>query len=167
MHKNKQGFTLVELMVALAVLVILLAIAGPKFTSMTTSNKLTAKLNSLAGDFALTRNEAVSRNANVTIAANGGDWETGWTVFVDATANGGAYDNTVDTLIKVGDALGAGTIKINGTSLVTYTRDGSQSAGNVSITFCDNTNVGPFKQINVITSGRHSVDKGTGATTCP
>lgn len=170
MHKNIKGLTLIELIVALAVITVLIAIAGPNFTSLNTSNKLTAKINSLAGDFALARNEAVTRNANITIAANAGDWEAGWQVYVNAnTADGTAFNAGVDTLIKVGDALGTGTLAItdSGVTSATYARDGTQNAGAFAITFCNSANLGAFKAISLIASGRHSLSKGTGTPPPP
>ncbi len=172
MHKNIKGLTLIELIVALAVITILIAIAGPNFTSLNTSNKLTAKLNSLAGDFALTRNEAVTRNSNITIAANiaATGWSSGWKVFIDADADG-IFD-AGETQIKVSDALGTGTIVItdSGTTSATYTRDGSQNAGSFWIKFCDSADSGndKGKEIDVIASGRHSLIKGQGSgINCP
>lgn len=59
------GFTLVELMVTLAVLAVLLGIAVPSFQDITNRNRLTAVTNEMVGAIQLARVEAVRRNARV------------------------------------------------------------------------------------------------------
>lgn len=60
------GFTLVELMVTLAVLAVLLGIAVPSFQNITNRNRLTAITNEMVAALQLARVEAVRRNARVT-----------------------------------------------------------------------------------------------------
>lgn len=88
------GFTLVELMVTVAVLAILLAIATPSFTSIINGNRLASGANEIVGSLQLARSEAVKRNRSVAlcrstdgatcVGAAGGAWE-GWITVVDAT----------------------------------------------------------------------------------
>lgn len=88
-----RGFTLVELMVTIAVMAILLGIAIPSFTEMTLSSKLRSYANDLVASANLARGEAIKRNAVVTLcvstngtscAASGG-WEQGWIVLSGTT----------------------------------------------------------------------------------
>ena len=60
------GFTLVELMVTLAVLAVLLGIAVPSFQNITNRNRLTAITNEMVAATQLPRVEAVRQNARVT-----------------------------------------------------------------------------------------------------
>lgn len=55
----QQGFSLVEMMVAVAVLVILAAIAAPQMQDQITGNRVTAATNELLAALAQTRSEAV------------------------------------------------------------------------------------------------------------
>ena len=71
--KKQLGLTLIELMVSLAAVAVLIAIAVPSFKSFSTSGKKSAAVNSLTGAFAIARSEAVTRNARMTLAANGGE----------------------------------------------------------------------------------------------
>ena len=80
-RQTQTGFTLVELMVALAVLAVLLGIAVPSFQSITNRNRLTAVTNEMLGAVQLARVEAVRRNARVVFcpttngtACGGDNW---------------------------------------------------------------------------------------------
>ncbi len=75
---RQRGFTLVELMITMAVVVILTAIAVPSFRHLTLSNRLTTTANDVVGALNAARMEAVKRNASVQFcsgssAADGSD----------------------------------------------------------------------------------------------
>ena len=87
-HANERGFTLVELMVTIAIVGILAAIAMPNFQSMIQANRIQSAAAEFQAGLALARAEAIKRggDAKVTIVANalsGGaaDWQSGFTVF--------------------------------------------------------------------------------------
>lgn len=91
------GFTLIELIVTLAVAGILAGAGLPALRQFVTSNELTTLSNELLGAFMYARNEAITRNKRITICARdatstpaahkcataGGAWEQGWIVYVD------------------------------------------------------------------------------------
>lgn len=91
--RPQRGFTLIEMMITLAVMAVLLAIAAPSFNSALLGSKLGAYANSLIASTLLARSEAIKRNAAVTLCAstNGttcataGGWEQGWVVLAGAT----------------------------------------------------------------------------------
>ncbi len=83
-----RGFTLLELLVALAVLAILLTIAIPSFTTTLDRQRIDSAADSLASGLAFTRLEAIKRNRVVTIAPMGEDWNSGWRVFLDSNKDG-------------------------------------------------------------------------------
>lgn len=60
------GFTIVELMITVAVASILLAVAIPSFNQMIVSGRLTAQANEMVAALTLARSEAIKRNANIT-----------------------------------------------------------------------------------------------------
>ena len=160
---------MVELMVTLAVLSILMAIAAPRFSSMSTGNKLTAKINNLAGDMSYARSEAVTRNSPVTVAAMTGGWAAGWRVFVDAD-NSGTF-NTGDTLLKLGETIPANiTVTGSGETSITFKGDGTKSStGTFTLKLCDSerSTSAPGahgKEVSVTISGQRSMER---KATCP
>lgn len=95
--RPEDGFTLVELMIAVAVMAVLIAAAVPSFVSIFNGNRLTAISNELAASLQSARMEALRRGQRV-ILCNSADgsactavgtaaW-TGWLVFADVNSNG-------------------------------------------------------------------------------
>jgi type IV fimbrial biogenesis protein FimT len=82
------GFTLIEMMMAIVVLAILVGLAVPSFNNASLSSKLTGFANDLVASAQLARSEAVKRNAAVTLCASEDGttcddpegWEAGWII---------------------------------------------------------------------------------------
>lgn len=107
----QHGFTLIELMIVVALLAIISAFALPAFQSFIASNRLTSEANELLAGLNLARSEAVRTQRHVVLCrTNGvvevdpsdpncpmkiegcvetsaGSWQ-GWAVFVDSDSNG-------------------------------------------------------------------------------
>jgi type IV fimbrial biogenesis protein FimT len=83
----RRGFSLAELLAVLAVASIALAMAAPNLRELLCVFQIKAAANDLFGAIALTRAQAIARNAQVKIVPRdpaGEDWGRGWTVFVDS-----------------------------------------------------------------------------------
>lgn len=105
-RKDVNGFTMIELVVAMGILAILVALAAPSFTSVINNNRLSSSANELLTTLQYARGEAVRRNSNVVICRNdapdtgatcntaAGAW-LGWMSFVDDGAGGGTARNGV------------------------------------------------------------------------
>lgn len=84
-QRAPQGFTLVEMMVTVALMAIMLAIAVPSFTSFRRNSELVSITNGFVAALNAARTEAMKRNmyAMVTPVNNDNDWTAGWVAFVD------------------------------------------------------------------------------------
>lgn len=116
------GFTLIELVVVLAMIAITLAIAGPVMDSIVGNNRSSAYANSLLSALRLARSEAVMRGEPVALCAMNdpadpsagcaSDWTGGWMLFTDSeTTTPGALGGS-ESVLKVWDeALPGATIE--------------------------------------------------------
>lgn len=66
----QRGFTIVELMITVAVAAVLLMIAVPSFRSITLANRLNTAANDLVNAISVARMEAVKRNASTQFCSN-------------------------------------------------------------------------------------------------
>ena len=92
--KKKSGFTLLELLVTVAVVSVVVALGVPSMTEFIKNDRLTSNVNTLIGHLAYARSEAVKRSVQVTLCVSnnsgspapsctGGNWEDGWIVYID------------------------------------------------------------------------------------
>lgn len=80
-----RGFTLIELMIAAAIAVILVAVAGPSFVDLTAAQRVkTATLDFYSG-LTFARGAAITRNTVVVIAPRDGNFANGWEIRAGAT----------------------------------------------------------------------------------
>ena len=149
------GFTLVEMMTAIAVMGILLSIAFPSFQSMVLSGRLRAYANELVASAYLARSEAIKTNSVVRLCASSsgagcdGDWAQGWVVL-----------NSNDAVIQSHGALTAG-YKINSSDATLSFKPTGIGATQTTLTVCRET-PSPGEQERVVTisaTGRPSVTK--------
>jgi len=88
-NNDQRGFTLMELMITVAVMAILLTAALPNFRTALQNNRLTAQANELITAMQFARSEALKRGFPVELCSSsdgavcGGDWNEGWLVYVD------------------------------------------------------------------------------------
>ncbi|PAU66313.1 type II secretion system protein GspH [Pseudomonas sp. PIC25] len=72
--KTSSGFTLVELMVIVAILGIFASIAVPSFTDLVRRNRLQSASEEFYGLLQYARTEAVSRGRSITVTQKDGTW---------------------------------------------------------------------------------------------
>ena len=88
-RKQNMGFTVMELLLAIAVLAILTTLAVPSFTQFIQNNRLAGQANEMVATFQFARSEALKRSLNVRACASddnagcSGAWTDGWIVIAD------------------------------------------------------------------------------------
>lgn len=144
--KKHSGFTLVELIVTLTVLVILLAVGVPSFISTIRINNVVTETNRMVTSLMVARSEAVKRRMQVTVAKTGQEWEEGWRIFSDLDGDGVLDVGDGDTVLKIYTGMRDGFTLRSGNNIedwVAYqsTGLGTGSGGLPSDTFrlCDDS----------------------------
>lgn len=168
----RKGFSLIELLVAMAVLGIMLTMAMPTLSNMVTSTRLSAEITSLYRGLNFARSEAIKRGQSVTLCppattppgattgcATAQDWSaSGWIVSLNAV-NGA----TAQTLM-IGPAPGHGDTMTNSlTTNPTFLPSGyTFFSGTISVHDA-NASQGLYQCI-VFSAGNWSIQKGAA---CP
>lgn len=137
LQRRSSGFTLIELVVTIAIASVLLMIGVPSFVAFQRNSELTSATNSLVAALGAARGEAMKRGRQaVVIPRTSNNWTAGWTVFVDTDNN--QQFNGSDVLIVQQGALasyftvtGQGTAQ-NSPSYVMFNPSGyTQTSGSV------------------------------------
>ena len=128
--QKQRGFTLIELMVTVALAAVLLAVGMPSMRSFIQNGRITAVTNELVAALMVARSEAIRQNstacvcptttaANATpVCAASSNWETGWIAFSDF--NGDCAINGNDVLLKAWNGasyVGSMTVRNNNASI--------------------------------------------------
>ena len=113
-RRSSSGFTLIELMITLAIAAILLMVAVPNLSAYRRNAELTSAANTFMASLNTARSEAMKRgrNAMVVPTNNGSNWNDGWVVFVDIDRSQN-YNESTDTVVASQAAFPAG-INITG-----------------------------------------------------
>lgn len=132
-----RGFSIIELMVVVAVLGVLAALGQPSFTSIIAANRIKTAASDIHLSLIRARSEAIKRNSNITVAAPAG-WKSGWTV-----------SNGVETHAEVPGT----SITISGTEEIIYTSSGRATVNPISISLTS-TDTSTARCVSVSLSGQ-------------
>lgn len=105
------GLTLLEIVTAIAIIAILLAIAEPSYQYITNTNRVASEVNGLLGDLQFARAEAIKEGQTVSVCVSSDgasclaastSWQNGWMVFSDPNNLGATATNNVGyTVLRV------------------------------------------------------------------
>lgn len=149
------GFTLVELMVTLAVAAILLTIGIPSFRDMIMNNRLVGQANEFAAAINLARSVSIKQQRNAYITSNAGtNWASGWTVWVD---NDSDDTQDADEILRVTQAFtGTTTFTSTGKTQFRYSPTGLGDGAD-TLTLCDDRSDERGREIDVSAAGRTNI----------
>lgn len=159
--RTQPGFTLIELVVVIAIVAIMAAIAMPNFNQMTLGGKLSSISNAFVGSAQLARSEAIKRGMAVTLCASsdgatcGTSWSSGWVVLAGGN------------VILAQGALTTGFNLSGDVTSIVFQPSGVGST-QASLTVCRSSpTVGSQNRVvELSATGRPTVTKNTGVTTC-
>lgn len=111
MHrKSSRGYSLAEMLVAVAVLSLILSLGVPSYSNLVLNNRQVGTVNELVASLQLARSEAITRNQRVTVCSSDNgvnciapSWSSGVIVFVDTDGN--RQVNGTDTLLREVDGF--------------------------------------------------------------
>jgi len=122
MKRPQRGFTMVELLLVLAIFAVLAAIAAPNMGTMIRTQRVKTASFDVFSSLVFARSEAVKRNTAVTITPATGGWQNGWSI---ADSNGN----------NLRSAPSIGNISVSGPTTVVYTGNGRLSPIGTAIQF--------------------------------
>ncbi|MFM7330685.1 MAG: GspH/FimT family pseudopilin [Brachymonas sp.] len=190
---TQNGFTLVELMVTVALFAILMVLAVPSFNGVMASNRLTSTTNELFTAMSIAKSEAVKLGTRVTVCASSDGvqcsndqsaWHSGWITFVDSTRTGtvSASVDSGETVLAIGQPVPDGLLISGQLAFVSFSADGrsrDMSGGfaiaryRVCSTSSSLTDAERYRELSTAVAGRLAVKRSselgaaTVAASCP
>ena len=164
------GFTMIELMMTIAIATVVMTLAMPSFRYITNANRIASEINGLLGDMQFARGEAIKEGQGVTVcvSTNGltcaaGDtfWHHGWIV-ISSLAGVGVL--RVQNQFSSTDTFQSATL-----STVTFNREGYAGGianGGSLITLHDSTATSAWTRCLTLTFTGQMTTGMVNGTTC-
>ncbi len=167
---TQRGFTVIELMIAVAVVALLLTVGVPSFSSIIEQNQLSTQVNDLISTLQYARSESIKTGRSITVckSINGascitsGGYEGGWIVFIENSPVNGDFD-VGEQLLKVHEALNSNlTLRANSSfaNFISYLPTGGvTSTTDGHFVLCKKSDISKSRAVFITTSGRARVAK--------
>jgi len=171
MSENKfqvrsSGFTIVELLVGIAILGIITAIALPNFSSFLVKTRVDNQISELHRLVSSARNAAINSGQNVTLCplstANkcGSSWQNQLSIFTNSdntSANNSVFDSNTESILKVKDKADDGdTLKFDQTIIVFSPSGRLVSGSNSKFSYCPKGYANFSRAVSISLTGRVS-----------
>lgn len=147
-----KGFTLIELMITLAVIGVLITIAAPNFSAVIKNNCITTKTNTLISSLQYARSEATKRKKQINITKNSSGWSFGWDISEEGKASDPIkvinFSSCGTTTMEPKDTFSKYSYKASGFPTTTKTKK--------IINVCDDRGGEIGREISVSVTGRPS-----------
>ena len=176
--RARRGFTLIELVITIALATILMTLAAPSMIKMTKINRVQTEASSFVSDLMLARTEAVKRGQSVSVCITtagsscltGNAWNQGWMVFLD-TAAGCTLPSGVSAIKVRSGFSGSDTLTgpTTSTNCVTFNREGFTSnlgASAVTFTLHTSDSLAQATRCVQVDLGGHITTETTGQGSC-
>lgn len=165
-----RGFTLLELMTAIAVAAILAAVSIPMYTSFVRNQRVKTAAYDLSYALTLARGEALKRNSPVTISPDTNGWKFGWSVATTGGSPVTLFSNATPTYLNASNAaVSYLTITPATGNVVTYNGSGRLTSAVTSFTIA--SAVGSTTQVppRCVTIDLSGLPRNTASTSgsCP
>jgi len=157
------GFTLVELIILLAIVSILFRFGIPAFQDIKMNSHMTSQINTMVTSFNLARSEAVKRHHTVVLCPNDEGscarqphWHNGWLMFVDKDLNREIDDGEEIIFVEAAKQ----DLEITSSRYrrrVVFRNLGSSAGSNASFIFCDQRGAEKARAIILSNTGRARV----------
>lgn len=157
---GNSGFTVIEMMIAIALLAVILTTAVPAMGRFFEQQRLTAASNHLVTHLQFARSEAIKRNNFVAacpssdgLGCTGGNrWEDGWIVYLDPEKSGQpAHPAAVLRVVQGSEGL---LMSSGGRYRVRFTGSGMAYGTNLTIRLCTPGNPEAARAVIVSNPGR-------------
>lgn len=162
MNRPSRGFSLIETLIALAVLSLLLGLSLPSLRGLLLRSAVSSSHNLLLSGFASARQHAVFSRRPTTICPGSADagcrsdavWSQGWIIFVDH--NGNALFDSADQLIRAENPLPKRTraFSNSGRPRAVFQPNGTSSGHNLTLRLCGADTPRPLSAIVLSNTGR-------------
>ena len=154
-QKTNGGFTIIELMIVVALVGIAAAYAVPTFTNVIANNQVRSTANNLVGVLNFSRSEALQRGSTVRVGPlDGASWVSGVAVWADGDGNT-TFDPADTELRRIGSLPGSITLA-GSAAAIGFRANGfltPAAAAEFSISVC-NSNLDEGRDVFVGFSGR-------------